>query len=80
MVSGLVGRPRDVMLTSLSSWNQCARTGTDEATCRKIGEGRRRPSCWRREGWTVLHRNWSLRLGELDIVVRPRGAVSPSWR
>ncbi len=22
------------------------------------------------EGWTVLHRNWSLRLGELDIVAR----------
>ncbi|HYR63839.1 MAG TPA: YraN family protein [Actinomycetota bacterium] len=24
----------------------------------------------REEGWTVLHRNWSLRLGELDIVAR----------
>ena len=24
----------------------------------------------RKEGWTVLHRNWSLRLGELDIVAR----------
>jgi putative endonuclease len=23
-----------------------------------------------REGWTVLHRNWRMRLGELDIVAR----------
>ena len=23
-----------------------------------------------KEGWTVLHRNWSLRLGELDLVAR----------
>jgi len=27
------------------------------------------------EGWTVLHRNWSLRLGELDIVARRDGCL-----
>src|SRR6266550_5742653 len=27
------------------------------------------------EGWTVLHRNWSLRLGELDIVARRGGCL-----
>ncbi|GAC1370185.1 MAG: YraN family protein [Actinomycetota bacterium] len=25
------------------------------------------------EGWTVLHRNWRLRLGELDLVARRDG-------
>jgi len=29
-----------------------------------------------REGWTVLHRNWSLRLGELDLVVRRGGCLA----
>jgi len=29
-----------------------------------------------REGWTVLHRNWSLRLGELDIVARRGGCLA----
>lgn len=28
------------------------------------------------EGWTVLHRNWSLRLGELDIVARRGGCLA----
>jgi putative endonuclease len=28
------------------------------------------------EGWTVLHRNWSLRLGELDIVARRDGCLA----
>ena len=40
-----------------------------------------------KEGWTVLHRNWSLRLGELDLVAR-RGdclafvdpALGVDWR
>ena len=27
------------------------------------------------EGWTVLHRNWSLHLGELDIVARREGCL-----
>jgi putative endonuclease len=29
----------------------------------------------RAEGWTVLHRNWTLRLGELDIVARRGGCL-----
>jgi len=28
-----------------------------------------------KEGWTVLHRNWSLRLGELDLVARRGGCL-----
>lgn len=35
----------------------------------KIGEDAA-AALLRREGWTVLHRNWRLRLGELDIVAR----------
>jgi putative endonuclease len=28
------------------------------------------------DGWTVLHRNWSLRLGEIDIVARRGGCLA----
>ena len=35
----------------------------------KIGEDAA-AALLQKEGWTVLHRNWSLRLGELDLVVR----------
>jgi putative endonuclease len=30
----------------------------------------------KKEGWTVLHRNWRLRLGELDIVARRAGCLA----
>lgn len=29
----------------------------------------------RRDGWTVLHRNWRMRLGELDLVARRGGCL-----
>ena len=28
------------------------------------------------EGWTILHRNWRLRLGELDLVARRGGCLA----
>lgn len=51
-----------------------AALGTNAAV-QKIGEDAA-AALLREEGWTVLHRNWSVRLGELDIVARRGGCLA----
>jgi putative endonuclease len=52
------------MRKNLTSRSDVQKVGEDAAVARLVAEG-----------WTVLHRNWSLRLGELDIVARRDGCL-----
>jgi len=52
------------MRKNLESRSDVQNVGEDAAAARLVAEG-----------WTVLHRNWSLRLGELDIVARRDGCL-----
>jgi putative endonuclease len=58
-VPGFCGDERKMCTMPTYNRQEVQRAGEDAAA-----------ALLRREGWTVLHRNWRLRLGELDLVAR----------
>src|SRR2546422_542019 len=51
--------PKPIVVEAMRNHRDVQRIGEEAAAALLLAEG-----------WTVLHRNWTLRLGELDIVAR----------